>query len=108
MGVSNHLTGMWTGIWTGMVEWTMEWTMEFLYVADGTISQCSSIFCPFPFCQTSEEPPLLQWRLLGMYRVCQMKFIKYVCNIWPLLCLWLQGGCTNEGQYKADLAMCWL
>ena len=87
MGVCNHWTRIWTGIWTGMVEWTMEWTIELLYVADGTISHCSSIFCPFPLCQTSEELPLLQ---LCSYRMCQMKFIKYVRNI--NLTLRLPGG----------------
>ena len=65
---------------------------------------CSSFFCSFPLGQTSEEPPLLQQRLLAMYRMCQLKLIKYACNLWPLPWLWLRGGCTNEGQYKAELA----
>ena len=58
-----EVSNCWTGIRTGSVEWTM----ELLCTVDGTIAHCVlAVFTLFP-CQTSEEFPLLQERLLVMH-----------------------------------------
>jgi len=37
-----------------------------------------------------------------MYRLLQLKLIKYACDLCPLQ---LRGGSMNVSQYKAELAM---
>jgi len=43
---------------------------------------CSSFFCPFPLCQTSEKSPLLQVRLLATYvQNASSNLIKYARDL---------------------------
>ena len=53
-------------------------TIEFLCKTNGvTLTLCSSFFCPFPLCQTSQQS---QVRLL-VYRMRPLKLVKYAHDL---------------------------
>jgi len=62
-----------------------------LCTVDNTV--LASFSFPFPLRQTSEDSPLLQQRLLAVYKMCWLKLINYVCDLWPIQ-LW--GGYIHE------------
>ena len=82
----------WNGLWNGL--WNFMYSWRYCVLA--------SFSFPFPLRQTSEDSPLLQQRLLAVYKMCWLKLINYVCDLWPIQ-LW--GGYMNEGHCKAELAM---
>ena len=66
----------------------------FVSSKQGHFTLCFRFFCPFPLCQTSEKPPLLQVRLLASCVQC-VCWSLYAHDLWPLQ---LRGGCMMQAN----------